>query len=410
MRVAVIGGGAAGMMCAATINESNSEIEVFIIEKNDSLGKKVIISGGGRCNITTGIEDIKAVIKKYPRGDKFIISAMHNFSSAAVRAWFEDHGIVLKCEKDLRVFPKSNQGGDVVKVFENIFAENKTKIFFKHSVQSIQKINNKFVIDFKNQAPLEVDLVVLSVGGQAYRKTGSVGDGYAIAESFGHHITQLAPSLFSFVVEEKWVGYLAGLSFINANIFVAGDKQKNITGPLLFTHTGITGPAVFAISALIAFEDFSIEKPLNILIDLIPDKKEEEIILILKKFIQENPKKVFKYSLHNFVPLVLAEIICNELNLEKRNADINKSELSQAVSWLKNIPLNIVGRGAGDEFVTAGGVDLREVNPKTMESLIISGLYFAGEILNVDGFTGGFNLQASWAMGHAAGVHISSLK
>ena len=409
MRVAIIGGGAAGMMCATTINELNPEAEVFLIEKNESLGKKVIISGGGRCNVTTGIEDLKILLKKYPRGEKFLISAMHRFSPSAVYAWFEDHGVPLKCEEDLRVFPRSDQGKDVVGAFEKIFAHHKTKVLLKHIVKGIEQKNNEFIITIKDQPPLVADQVVLALGGQAYRHTGSTGDGYTLAESLGHHTTPLAASLNSFITEEKWPRAIAGLSFIKATIIAEGSKHFSFTGAFLFTHLGISGPAVFALSSLVAFEEYSPKKPLKIFIDLIPDISPEKFVTDLKQFMQENPKKSFKNSLHIFTPMSLAETICNEIGIphEKKNAEINKHELETAKSWVKRLPLHAVGRGAGDEFVTAGGVELAEVDPRTLESKVCPGLYFAGEILNIDGFTGGFNLQASWATGRAAGESIA---
>ncbi len=396
------------MMAAATINENNSEAEVFLIEKNDSLGKKVIISGGGRCNVTTGLQDINTVLKKYPRGEKFLNSAMRQFSPQASYEWFENHDVPLKCEKDLRVFPVSNNGKDVVKAFEKIFSQYKTKILFKHQVTQITKTGKKFILNFKTQKTLEVDKVVFAFGGQAYRQTGSTGDGYSLAESLGHHTTELAPSLSSLTTREKWPTLISGLSFVKAT-FKAPASKATFTGPFVFTHWGISGPAVFALSALIAFEKFDHNKPLKISLDLLVDFKYDEILSDLKKFISINPNKLFKHALQQFVPLSLASIAIKEINLteDKKNNSISNKDLNQAVTWLKNIPLTIIDRKAGDEFVTAGGIDLKEVNPSTMESKLCPGLYFAGEILNIDGFTGGFNLQASWATGHLAGQDIA---
>lgn len=448
MRIAIIGGGAAGMMVAATINEENPDIEVFLIEKNESLGKKVIISGGGRCNVTTGIQDIKTVLKKYPRGEKFLISPIHQFPPEAVYSWFEQHGVPLKCEKDLRVFPQSDNGEDVVKAFEKVFTKHHTKVLLKHNVTNIKychseealaateesldnndsrdsslrrepslrmtdqngnSVETGFTIEFKAQEPLMVDKVVLALGGQAYRHTGSTGDGYSFAEGLGHHITPLAASLNSFITQEKWVRQLSGVTFEKATIFSDRKKQYTFTGSFLFTHIGISGPAVFALSSLVAFEDYGPKNPLPLFIDLLPDISTEEFDKKLLQITQENHKKSFKNILHTFVPESVAEMICTQINipLEKKCADITKIELRSAVEWLKKIPLHAIGRGAGDEFVTAGGVELSEIDPKTMQSKICPGLYFAGEILNVDGFTGGFNLQASWATGYSAGMSIA---
>jgi predicted Rossmann fold flavoprotein len=384
-------------------------VEVFLLEKNEGLGKKVLISGGGRCNVTTGLPDMKELLKKYPRGNKFLISALHHFPPSAVKLWFEEHGVPLKCEEDLRVFPVSDNGKDVVGAFEKVFAAGKTKVLYKHSANKIEKQGNTFIIHSKDQPPLTVDVVVLALGGQAYRRTGSTGDGYTLAESLGHHITSLAPSLHSFITKEKWPRTISGVSFARATISADCPKPNNFTGAFLFTHSGISGPAVFALSSLTAFHDFGPAKPLKLFIDFLPDIKPDALLADLKHHIQHNPKKSFKNILHFFIPASLAEIICSEANipLEKKSAEISAQELRQAAELVKHLPLNAVARGAGDEFVTAGGVELAEVDPRTMESRLCPGLYLAGEILNIDGFTGGFNLQASWATGRMAGQNIA---
>lgn len=399
------------MMAAATINETAPEADVFLIEKNEELGKKVLISGGGRCNLTTGITEVKTLLTKYPRGSKFLSSTMYNFPPAAVRAWFEEHGVPLKCEDDLRVFPVSNKGADVVNVFKEIFFTHKTKVLFGHAVKAVKKIGQNFVITFEKQEPLEVDRLILCLGGQAYRHTGSTGDGYGLAESLGHHVTTLAPSLHSFITKEKWVSRLAGVSFPEAVLTapqpVARERRVSYQGPFLFTHRGLSGPAVFALSSLLAFEPISRNMPLVLKVDLLPSSNSSDLLAKLEKEVKGHPRKSFKNILQRFVPLSVAEILCEEckIPLDKNNAEISNEEKERAVRWLKHLPLQIILRGAGDEFVTAGGVELSEVDPRTMESKNVPGLFFAGEILNIDGFTGGFNLQAAWATGRLAGLN-----
>ncbi len=410
MRVAVIGGGAAGMMCAATINELSPITAVFLIEKNPALAKKVLISGGGRCNVTTGIEDVKTVLQKYPRGAKFLISAMHRFPPAAVRAWFEEHDVPLKCEEDTRVFPASDRGSDVVGAFEKVFAKSGTHVLFKQNVKRLEKKGVEFIVHFKDQPSITVDKIVLALGGQAYRHTGSTGDGYTLAESLGHHITPLAASLHSFITAEKWPRALAGISFTNATISGGRSRKQHFTGPFLFTHWGISGPAVFALSSLIAFEPFDSKNPLALTIDLLPEISLEKLAAAIKDNIMKKPRQSFKNLLRHFVPEAVAEVVCQEteIPLEKKSAEISRKELAKTAAWIKRVPLQAVSRGAGDEFVTAGGVELSEVDQRTMESKVCPGLYFAGEILNIDGFTGGFNLQASWATGRVAGESIAA--
>ncbi len=409
MKIAIVGGGAAGMMCAATIAEKNPEgAEVFLVEKNSILGNKVIISGGGRCNVTTGIQNIDEVLKKYPRGKNLLKFAMYNFSPEKVYQWFENHGVPMKTEADLRVFPRSNNGGDVVGVFENIFKKNDAEMLLKTKVDSVEKFGDKFVLIFADGGELEVDKLVVTTGGQAYKKTGSTGDGYSFAEDLGHSITALAPSLNAFILKDTWVKDLAGVSFKKAGFKIVGEKTSKFEGAFLFTHNGITGPAVFALSSLAAFDLADLKKEVTMFIDFFPEFNYEEMSVKIKKALQENPKKSFVNTLDFFIPKSLAEVISNNLQIKagKINAEIGKIEINKTVEWLKNATITVVGRSAGEEFVTAGGINSKEIDPKTLESKICPGLYFAGEILDVDGFTGGFNLQAAWCTGRLVGESL----
>ncbi len=395
-------------MAAASALAADASAEVFLIERNDGLGKKVIISGGGRCNVTTGINDIKTVLTKYPRGHKFLATAMHSFPPADVYKWFEAHGVPLKTQEDLRCFPVSNDGHDIVGAFDKLFAMSSVNVLLKTHVTGIAKVDNGFAITLRDKAePLIVDKVILTTGGQAYRQTGSTGDGYAFATSLGHTITPLAPSLNSFFSKETWPASLSGLSFKKATITAQRALKPSFTGPFLFTHKGVSGPAVFALSSLVAFEKYDHNLPLPITVDLFPDQSHEQLRSLLIKKIVGSPNKEFVNVLATIVPKSLADVAVVELNLpgKRFSAEVGKKDMTTFLNWCKALPLTIVGRGAGDEFVTAGGVNLHEVNPVTMESLITPGLFFAGEILDVDGFTGGFNLQASWATGRLAGTN-----
>ncbi len=411
MKIAVIGGGAAGLMAAAAARETDPSLDVFVIERNDGLGKKVIISGGGRCNVTTGIHDVKTVLTKYPRGGKFLAKAMHQFPPQSVYDWFESNGVPLKTQDDDRVFPQSDDGHDVVGAFERLFEENGIRVLLNAHVTRIEKHAGAFSIFFRDtEKPLVVDKVVLTTGGQAYRATGSTGDGYAFAISLGHAITALAPSLNSFGTREKWVADISGLSFPAATITAKREGNPSFTGPFLFTHRGISGPAVFALSSIVAFERYDAVHPLDITIDLFPDASADELASRMKALIAEHPKKGIINVLAMLIPKSLAEILGHETRLSGllHSAEIAHKDLLRCIAWLKGIPLHVIARGSGDEFVTAGGIDLKEVNPSTMESRICKGLFFAGEILDVDGFTGGFNLQASWTTGRLAGESAAS--
>jgi predicted Rossmann fold flavoprotein len=413
MRTAIIGGGAAGLMATATLHAANPAADVFLLERNDGLGKKVIISGGGRCNVTTGIHDVRTVLTKYPRGSKFLSSAMYAFPPEAVYAWFEDHGVPLKNEPDLRVFPKSDDGKDVVRAFERLFDTLHVHVMLKTQVIDIdRRTEGGFAVHIKGKSdPLLVDTVMLTAGGQAYRHTGSTGDGYAFAMSLGHTLTLLAPSLNAFFTHETWPAEVSGVSFPHAAITATRGKRTTFTGPLLFTHKGVSGPAVFALSSLVAFEQYDATQPLDITIDLFPNQSADELHRTIAGHIAMHPTKSLLNILASIVPKSLAEVCAREAALPDtaRAAEVSKKDILRGIAWLKTIPLHVVQRGAGDEFVTAGGIPLTEVNPSTMESRICPGLSFAGEILDIDGFTGGFNLQASWATGHLAGAHIGGL-
>jgi len=407
MKICIIGGGAAGLMAAAAAVEANPDVEVVLLEKNESLGKKVIISGGGRCNLTTGIQDVKVVLTNYPRGSQFLTKAMHRFSPRMVYHWFESHGVPLKIEADMRVFPKSDDGRDVVRVFETIFTKSKVRVMFGVQVQGIKERHGVFTIRLKGQnASLLANKVILTTGGQTYRQTGSTGDGYAFASSLGHSITRLVPSLCALFTQETWPAKVAGISFPQVDVGRSsrGGRQRT-SGPLLFTHKGISGPAVFAFSSLVAFEELDAEHPMVIAIDLFPERTEEDLVASLKTQIADTPKKSFVNVLAGFVPKSLAQVVTKELSLdgEKRANEISKKDLVRCAAWLKGLPLHVISRSGGDEFVTAGGVRLKNIDPSTLESKIHPGLYFAGEILDIDGFTGGFNLQSAWATGRLAG-------
>ena len=384
------------MMAAATIAEKNTKAEVVLIEKNTRLGRKVVISGGGRCNLTTSTKDIKELLKNYPRGAKWLRFGMHEFGPAETRKWFEKHGIPLKTESK-RVFPKSNKGIDVVYAFTTIFTEKNVQVLYNKTVEEIEKAGDKFVITLPENQIIEVDKVIITAGGMAYSETGSTGDGYYFAKSLGHKVTPLAPSLTSFISNEKWIKHLAGVSIPHSKLKISGEKKHEFEGPFLFTHKGITGPAIFALSALSAHE----KTPMALFIDLVPEKDYDA----LKNEIEKSSKQSLSKTIANYVPKSLAQSLLQNLNLDPKKiiSETGKKDLNRLTESLKNLQITLESRTPGNEMVTAGGVDLKEVDEKTMQSKICPGLYFAGEILDTDGFTGGYNLQNAWATGKVAG-------
>lgn len=412
MKIGIIGMGAAGMMAASQILESGFTGQLFLFEKNSKIGNKVLISGGGRCNVTTGIQDLSEVLQKYPRGSKFLRYAFHEFGPKEVYAWFENHGVKLKTESDLRVFPVSDNGQDIVGVFEKIFLNNQDcNLLLNSNVVDVVKVNEGFEVMCKDGASYLLDKLILTTGGQAFRHTGSTGDGYSFAEKLGHSITKLGPSLNSFILKEDWVSKLAGVSHKHV-IFKATTDGKKIAfeGPCIWTHKGKSGPAIFAMSSLLAFAEFSQDSPLDLYMDLYPQMDQESLKNEILKFKELNHKKLFKNAFIGVIPKRMVEVFFEqlEISLEVVCSEIKNKEIFRLIEKIKNCKVSIIGRGKGDEFVTAGGIKTNQIDSKTMESKICLNLFFAGELIDIDGFTGGFNLQGSWATGYLAGKNVNS--
>ncbi len=405
MKIIIIGAGAAGMMAAATIAESNSAARVSIVEKNTILGRKVIISGGGRCNLTTADNDMSSLMKAYPRGLKWLKFCMHEFSPSDVYEWFEEHGIPLKTE-GVKIFPQSNNGKDVTEMFDRIFKTKKVDVFLKTSVSKVKKKGDGFRVSFENGKFEDCDKLIITTGGSAYRHTGSTGDGYTFAEALGHSIKPLAATLSSFGSSEKWVSDLSGVSVQNAKFKLVGKEKHEIGGAFLFTHKGVSGPGIFALSSLAAFEELSKANPLKLYIDFVPDLSYEVLTSQLNKKIAQSPQKAFLRVVNDYLPKSLLAVIFKRINADssKVASEFPKKDLTRFIEALKNFEMTLNERNPGSEIVTAGGVDLKEVDQKTMESKICPGLYFGGELLDIDGFTGGYNLQSAWATGRLAGL------
>lgn len=409
MNIAIIGGGAAGMMVAATLAESAFDGTIHIFEKNPGLGKKVLISGGGRCNVTTGYTDTHLVESKYIRGSMFLRSAMAAFGPEKVFEWFETHGVPLKNEEDFRVFPRSDQGKDIVAVFEKLFAQYQVQVHFSEPVKQIVRLENgKFLLSTAKREE-SMDIVIVTTGGNAYRHTGSTGDGYDFAKACGHTITQLGPSLNSFEVRESWCKELSGISLSAASLVAIDPKTEVITGPFLFTHFGISGPMVFAFSAQIPFATITPQHPVTV--RLYPlgynnfDYWEHELLSLF----QLSPGKTIANVLRTLLPKRLVTILIELADLDEAQPchQMSKESRRKLAHFLSGeLKVTLQARRPGDEFVTAGGVALDEVNRKTMESKLCPNLYFGGEVLDIDGVTGGFNLQVAWATGRLVGEAI----
>jgi predicted Rossmann fold flavoprotein len=428
--VAIIGGGAAGMMATAAVLEEAAlsgdgagGIEAVVFEKNDRMGRKVSISGGGRCNVTTGIPDARKVLENYPRGAKFLMSAMFRFPPAAVMEWFEERGVTLKTEDDLRVFPVSGEGADVVDAAIRHLRSLGAIIRYHSAIDGVEKKGDKFLLTMKSgsqdegSGAFEADALIITTGGSAYAQTGSAGDGYEFAKALGHTVTKMVPSLGGLTVSEDFMGELAGVSVEKAGLELFGvgtsetgsDKERVIsykrTGPFVFTHKGLSGPAVFALQSMAAYETFSQTRPLKLQVDFFPDENAETLRKHLQKAIEQNGKKSVRNLLDFFLPKSLCGAVVQSCGIPANEGcgNLSREQRDKLTAALKGFTLHVTGTCAGEEFVTAGGVSLKEIDSSTMESKICPGLYFAGEILDVDGFTGGFNLQAAWATGRLAG-------
>ena len=406
------------MMAAAAICEQAPvwSYELYIFEKNSLLGNKVIISGGGRCNVTTGYYKKQDFLGKYIRGSAFIKKSLAVFGPRKVYNWFEAHGVPLKLEKDMRVFPVSDNGKDIVGAFEKLFAEYDVKVHFKEWVERIEKKSHNEYILTTNKAEYTFDIIVLTTGGNAYAHTGSTWDWYTFAQNLGHSVTPLWPSLNSFMTSESWMHELSWLSFQNAILrytdFKAWGVPKDAYGPVLLTHFGISGPATFIFAAYTAFEQVdSIENSLIPLLQPIADMD----IPAWTKFLQDasvrSPKKQLSTILSES-PLTkrFAAAFVQRYFTDTTIGEVSKQEREKIAGLLwHGIPIVCTQRRPWDEFVTAGGVSLEEVNSSTLESNVSPWLYFAGEILDVDGVTGGFNLQACWSAGYVVGRSILKL-
>ena len=406
MKIAVIGGGPAGFIAAiSAVENSDIPISIDIFEKHEPL-KTILLTGGGRCNITNALYDYKELGLNYPRGEKFLYSVFSKFGVKKTIEWFNTHGAPLYTQSDNRVFPKSDDANTIRDVLIN--RANKLNINIKAHTQvlDIEYQNNKFIIITKNQS-LEYDKVIISTGGSHTNITGS---GYELAKKLGHKITELKPSLSGFIIKENKDGFakLAGVTTNNVQItaFYKDKKITQIKGDFVFTHKGISGPLVFKISSICAFVDYNESTPLILKVNYVQDKNLDEKKLI--KELDENSKKDIQNILSKYLPKSLIQTLLQskQIDLEKKASQITKEDRKIILKLLTDHQLTAIRPVPDGEIVTAGGVELKEVNSKTMESKLVNGLYFCGEVLNIDGFTGGFNLQAAWSTGYVAGNSV----
>lgn len=412
MKVIVIGGGPAGMV--ASIEASKKGNEVILLEKMDRLGKKLLITGKGRCNITSSLE-MGDFIKNIPGNGKFLYSCFQRYTNEDIIDFLKEQGLEVKEERGNRIFPVTDKSIDVLNCFIAKLKELNVKIKLNTIVNEILIKEGQAKGVKTNHGEIYADKIILATGGKSYPLTGSTGDGYKMVEKLGHTIQEIKPSLVPLeLYNKKEIIDLQGLSLRNVEIKILDtDKNKIIYedfGEMIFTHFGISGPIILSSSAhLIRYPNLNQllkDKKIKIYIDLKPALTEEKLEERILRDFNELKNKQYKNSLDKLLPQKMIEYVIkkSEINPEKRVNEITREERKKLVHLLKNMVFDIKGfRPIEEAIITSGGINIKEINPKTLESKLIKGLYFAGEIIDVDAYTGGFNLQIAYSTGYVAG-------
>lgn len=405
--VIVIGGGPAGMVAAGTAAYRGKR--TLLVEKNEKLGKKLFITGKGRCNITNAA-DFDEFMKNITRNSKFFFSSFKNFSNSDLIMLLESLGLKTKIERGGRVFPESDKSSDVIRALERYLNKNNVDIKLNSRFLGLRQENGAVagaILD--NGQFVECGSLIICTGGLSYPQTGSTGDGYAVAEKAGHTIIEPKPSLVPLVSEDTFIKELQGLSLKNVSIKASADGKLLYEdfGEMLFTHYGLSGPVILSASYFIA-DSLKKKKNTIISIDLKPALTEEELDRRIIRDFEKNINKQFKNSLDQLLPHKLIPVIISlsGINESKEVHQITKQERKSLTKLLKGFNVTVIGTRPIDEaIVTSGGINLKEINPKTMESKLVKGLYFAGEVIDLDAFTGGFNLQIAFSTGYGAGFY-----
>lgn len=403
----VIGGGPAGMLGAATAGENG--LEVMLIEKNDRLGRKLSITGNGRCNVTNngGKDDFQ---RNIVTNGRFLYSCLASFDSQRVIALLSSLGVEIKVEQWGRVFPVSDRAGDVVKALQKHLRSNNVEVKSSHQVSKVMARDNRVSgVLLCDGSPMAAKKVLLATGGVSYRQTGSTGDGYAMAKKLGHTIIEPRPALVPLVTSDRWVKSLQGVRLEKVKMrALTGRTGLEQTGELLFTHFGISGPAALNLSS---FLGYSTGFPVEVKVDLFPSCSDEQVEERLRLSFRRNTGKLLKNSLERLLPRRMIPVVLGiaEVDPDKQVDQVDRPELRRLTRTLKNIILHITGtRPLNESIITGGGISTAEINPSTMESKIVKGLYFAGEVMDVDALTGGYNLQIAFATGYLSGASAAS--
>lgn len=411
-KVLVIGAGAAGMM--ASISASKCGEDVTVLEKNEKAGKKIFITGKGRCNITNACDtaDLFSNILSNP---KFMYSAIYAYDNNSCMDFFDRHGCKVKVERGGRVFPVSDKSSDVIRTLTDEMKKLKVNVRYNCEVVDVSKGDEQFNVRFHDergrQSVLSCDKLIIATGGKSYPATGSTGDGYRFARNFGHTVTPLMPALVPFVLKGSDFKEMMGLSLKNIGLKIYCGKKCIFDefGEMLFTHFGVSGPLILSagnsVAACIQGKDTS--DNIKIVIDLKPALDEQTLDLRIQKDFQKNKNRLLKNSLDALLPKSMISLVIKRSGIdgEREINSITRQERMALAGVIKGLEFEFKGfRGFEEAIITKGGINVKEINPSTMESKLVQGLYFAGEIIDVDAKTGGFNLQIAWSTGYLAGM------
>lgn len=408
VKIAIIGGGPAGMMAA--IQASSESTEVFLFEKNASLGKKLLITGKGRCNITNDEKDVRKFIQFFGKNGKFLFSSFSQFFNEDLLNFLRAKGLEFNYERGGRVFPKGNSSQEILNVLKLYLKETQVKIKTNKELKDIKILKDKFILKFTDSEFI-ADKVIIAGGGKSYPGTGSSGEIFKIIKSLGHKVIDLKPSLVSILVKEAWIKDLEGLSLKNVEARIIKNKKiiESRFGEMVFTDRGVSGPIILSLSKYICREDL---KNTFLSIDFKPALNSEQLTQQIRREMNEQ-NIIYKNLLKLLLPnkLISYFLKLSKIEEDQKIKHLNKEEIKFLVELLKDFRLEIDSlSNFGHAIVTSGGVVIKEINPQTMESKLIPGLFFAGEVIDLDAETGGYNLQASFSTGYVAGKSVISYK
>ena len=405
-KILVVGGGAAGMMAAVTAARRGKN--VLLLEKNEKLGKKLFITGKGRCNLTNSAE-VEELFNAVVSNPKFLYSSFYSFTNDQVIGFFEELGVKTKVERGGRVFPESDHSSDVIRALEQEMKRLGVRISLRTEVKEILTEDGRAKgVRLSSGRMIAADAVIIATGGISYPSTGSTGDGYRFARECGHKVTDLSPALVPVEVKEWYAKELMGLSLRNIGIRITDGKKKLYEefGEMLFTHYGVTGPVILSASSIVGKK--LKEHPLTLHIDLKPALTEEQLDKRVLREFEANHNRQFKNAVDSLFPAKLKPVAIELSGIpeEKKVNEVTKEERLHFVRLIKDFSMTLTGlRGYHEAIITKGGVSVKEIDPGTMESKLVKGLYFAGEVLDLDAVTGGYNLQIAWSTGYLAGAN-----